>query len=147
VNRITDERLREIAESDTLVLALCTEMGEPSRAEVRENAAELLAARAEVRRLREQLHCRKCGGTVGVHLAPDQGGCTGQFVLDGVEMLPAAARQDVDDLRSEVRRLRAIEAAARRLTESECLGLSGTVIVNEADMQNLKAALAAKETP
>ena len=45
---ITDERLREIATSDPLVLAICAQMGEPSWADVRVIAAELLAARAEV---------------------------------------------------------------------------------------------------
>ena len=49
--------------------------------------------RAEVERLREQVHCRRCSGTVGDHLAPDQGGCTGQFVLDGVEMVPAQHKE------------------------------------------------------
>lgn len=102
---------------------------------------------AEVRRLREQLHCRKCGGTVGVHLAPDQGGCPAQFVLDGVEMLPAAARQDVDDLRSEVRRLRAIEAAARNLDDehAEPDGLWVAVPILAKHWDELRAALAAKE--
>jgi hypothetical protein len=49
---LTDERLREIAASDPLVLAICAAMGDPSWSEVRQNAAELLAARAEIRRLR-----------------------------------------------------------------------------------------------
>jgi outer membrane murein-binding lipoprotein Lpp len=48
---ITDERLREIASSDPLVLAICAKMGEPSWADVRAIADELLAARAEVERL------------------------------------------------------------------------------------------------
>ena len=146
MTNLTDERLSEIAAGKPIPLAVCAATGDPSWAEVRQIAAELLAARAELQRLREQLHCRKCGGTVGVHLAPDQGGCPGQFVLDGVEMLPAAERQDVDDLRSQVRRLRAIEAAARKLTESESLGLWGSACVTVAEMQALKAALAAKET-
>jgi hypothetical protein len=143
MTNMTDERLSEIAAGRPLPLAICAAMGDPSWADVRNNAAELLATRAELRRLREQLHCRKCGGTVGVHLAPDQGGCPAQFVLDGVEMLPAAARQDLDDLRSEVRRLRAIEAAAAKL-------MSGTAVDAWDWMdrcRELKAALAAKGTP
>ena len=50
-------------------------------------------------------------------------------------------------LLAEVRRLRAIEAAARKLTESESLGLWGSACVTVAEMQALKAALAAKGTP
>ena len=49
---MNDERLRDIAASDPLVLAICATMGDPSWADVRQNAAELLAARAELRRLR-----------------------------------------------------------------------------------------------
>jgi hypothetical protein len=49
---MTDEHLRAIAESDPLALAICALMGEPSWADVRQMAAELLAARAEIRRLR-----------------------------------------------------------------------------------------------
>jgi hypothetical protein len=52
VTDLTDERLRDFAASDPLVLAICATMGDPSWAEVRQNAAELLAARAELRRLR-----------------------------------------------------------------------------------------------
>lgn len=51
---------------------------------------------AEVERLREQVRCRACDGTVGDHLAPDQGGCPGRFVIDGVEMAPAAHRSGSD---------------------------------------------------
>ena len=50
---ITAERLREIVTSDPLALAICAQMGEPSWADVRAIAAELLAARAEIERLRE----------------------------------------------------------------------------------------------
>ena len=50
---ITEERLREIASSDPLVLAICATLGEPSWANVRAIAAELLAARAELRRMSE----------------------------------------------------------------------------------------------
>ena len=49
---LTDERLRDIAQGNPLVLAICATMGDPSWADVRQNAAELLAARAELRRLR-----------------------------------------------------------------------------------------------
>lgn len=49
---LTDERLREIAAGKPIPLAVCAATGDPSWAEVRQNAAELLAARAEVRRLR-----------------------------------------------------------------------------------------------
>ena len=52
---ISEERLREIASSDPLVLAICATLGEPSWADVRAIAAELLAARAEVDRLRAGL--------------------------------------------------------------------------------------------
>lgn len=163
-NKITDERLREIASSNPLVLAICAQMGEPSWADVRAIAAELIAARArvaeleqqppmalvdlgvgvnwaglredmqrlraerdavraqlhaddqrawealgkpegthdttnvqrlcaEVERLRGQVHCRGCDGTVGMHLAPDQGGCPGRFVIDGIEMVPAKHKE------------------------------------------------------
>jgi hypothetical protein len=52
---LTDERLRDFAASDPLVLAICATLGEPSWADVRQNAAELLAARAEIKRLRALL--------------------------------------------------------------------------------------------
>ena len=48
---ITEERLREIASSDPLVLAICAKIGEPSWSDVRAIAAKLLAANAEVERL------------------------------------------------------------------------------------------------
>jgi hypothetical protein len=53
-NKITDERLREIASSNPLVLAICAQMGEPSWADVRAIAAELIAARARVAELEQQ---------------------------------------------------------------------------------------------
>lgn len=62
--------------------------------------AERDAARAKVA-------CKGCGGTVGHHLAPDQGGCPGRFVIDGVPMVPAA---HVDAARAEVERLRSDHA-------------------------------------
>ncbi len=49
---LTDERLRDIAAGRPLPLAICAAMGEPSWADVRQNASELLAARAEIKRLR-----------------------------------------------------------------------------------------------
>ena len=49
---LTDERLREIAAGKPIPLAVCAATGDPSWAEVRQNAAELLAARAELRRMR-----------------------------------------------------------------------------------------------
>lgn len=49
--------------------------------------------------LRTSMLCKGCGGTVGDHLAPDQGGCPGHFVIDGVEMIPSGHR---DKLRAEV---------------------------------------------
>ena len=52
---ITEERLREIASSDPLVLAICATLGEPSWANVRAIAAELLAARADLRDAMELL--------------------------------------------------------------------------------------------
>ncbi len=52
---LTDERLREIAAGKPIPLAVCAATGDPSWAEVRQNAAELLAARAELRRLRAML--------------------------------------------------------------------------------------------
>ena len=63
--------------------------------------------------LRTSMLCKGCGGTVGDHLAPDQGGCPGHFVIDGVEMIPSGHR---DKLRAEVERLRA-EADARAVEE------------------------------
>lgn len=54
-DRITDERLREIASSDPLVLAICAKMGEPSWSDVRAIAAELLAARMRIRSDEEHL--------------------------------------------------------------------------------------------
>ena len=50
---ITEERLREFASSNLLTLAICATLGEPSWADVRAIAAELLAARAELRRMSE----------------------------------------------------------------------------------------------
>ncbi len=52
MTNLTDERLREIAAGKPIPLAVCAATGDPSWAEVRQNAAELLAARAELRRLR-----------------------------------------------------------------------------------------------
>ena len=63
--------------------------------------------------LRTSMLCKGCGGTVGDHLAPDQGGCPGHFVIDGVEMIPSGHR---DKLRAEVERLRA-DANARAVEE------------------------------
>ena len=57
----------------------------------------------------------------------------------------AELRNAAPALIAEVRRLRAIEAAARKLTESESLGLWGRACVTVAEMEALKAALAAKE--
>jgi membrane-bound lytic murein transglycosylase B len=54
-DRISDERLREIASSDPLALAICAQMGEPSWSDVRAIAAELLAARADMREAMELL--------------------------------------------------------------------------------------------
>lgn len=48
------------------------------------------------------LACKGCGGTVSHHLAPDQGGCPGRFVIDGVPMVPVA---HVEAARAEVERL------------------------------------------
>ncbi|MBK8100530.1 MAG: hypothetical protein IPK26_25845 [Planctomycetes bacterium] len=45
--------------------------------------------------------CRGCGGTIGDHLAPDQGGCPGAFYIDGVMVFPVANRD------AEIARLRA----------------------------------------
>ena len=55
----------------------------------------------EMSALRTSMLCKGCGGTVGDHLAPDQGGCPGHFVIDGVEMIPSGHR---DKLRAEVER-------------------------------------------
>jgi ElaB/YqjD/DUF883 family membrane-anchored ribosome-binding protein len=52
VTNLTDERLREIAAGKPIPLAVCAATGDPSWADVRQNAAELLAARTELRRLR-----------------------------------------------------------------------------------------------
>ena len=49
----------------------------------------LLDALEEARRVNQ---CSGCGGTVGDHLAPDQGGCPGSFMLDGVQMVPQSGR-------------------------------------------------------
>ncbi len=48
---------------------------------------------AELRALRAEVSGKGCGGTVGDHLAPDQGGCPGRFIIDGIEMVPATRRQ------------------------------------------------------
>ncbi len=52
MTNLTDERLREIAAGKPIPLAVCAATGDPSWAEVRKIAAELLAARAELQRLR-----------------------------------------------------------------------------------------------
>ncbi len=49
---LTDERLREIAAGKPIPLAVCAATGDPSWAEVRKIAAELLAARNSLQRLR-----------------------------------------------------------------------------------------------
>lgn len=51
---ITEDRLREIATSDSLVLAICATMGGPSWSDVRAIAAELLAARARIAKLEQE---------------------------------------------------------------------------------------------
>ena len=113
---------------------------ENARAERNKAEAERDAARAE----RDALHksyvaavderdaalaCKGCGGTVSHHLAPDQGGCPGRFVIDGVPMVPVAhveaARAEVERLNIEIGRhpatrawvtsgIRAIEEATSR---------------------------------
>lgn len=64
----------------------------------------------EVLRLRSEnkaVLCRGCGGTIGDHLAPDQGGCPGDFRIDGVSVAPVAARDaEIARLRAENERLR-----------------------------------------
>jgi len=52
VNRITDERLREIAAGKPIPLAVSAATGDPSWAEVRQIAAALLGARNSLQRLR-----------------------------------------------------------------------------------------------
>jgi hypothetical protein len=52
VTDLTDERLREIAAGKPIPLAVCAATGDPSWAEVRKIAAELLAARNSLQRLR-----------------------------------------------------------------------------------------------
>ena len=53
------------------------------------DCAKALDALEEARRVNQ---CSGCGGTVGDHLAPDQGGCPGSFMLDGVQMVPQSGR-------------------------------------------------------
>jgi hypothetical protein len=95
VTDLTDERLREIAAGKPIPLAVCAATGDPSWAEVRKIAAELLAAR------------------------------------------------------NSLQRLRAIEAAARNLDDehAEPDGLWVTVPILAKHWDELRAALAAKETP
>lgn len=87
-DRTNDERLREL----TLIAARERYRVE----EIKRLRAERDALRAEVEQLREQVRCRACDGAIGDHLAPDQGGCPGRFVIDGVEMAPAAHRSSSD---------------------------------------------------
>ena len=89
---ITNERLRELAAYSS-----------DPRANLHHHlAAELLAAR-------EQLACKGCGGSVGDHLTPDQGGCPARFEIDGIHMVPAAlldaAAGRAAAMAAEVRRL------------------------------------------
>jgi alpha-D-ribose 1-methylphosphonate 5-triphosphate synthase subunit PhnI len=67
---ISEERLREIASSDPLTLAICAQISEPSWADVRAIAAELLAARADLREAMELLRAFNftiATGTLGLH--------------------------------------------------------------------------------
>jgi len=57
-----------------------------NQAEADRDIPKLLATRAAIKFLSMEpllgnidLHCAGCGGTVGDHFAPDQGGCTGYF--------------------------------------------------------------------
>lgn len=55
----------------------------------------------------KDLLCRGCGGTIGDHFAPDQGGCSGYFYIDGVMVFPVANRDaEIARLRAENDRLR-----------------------------------------
>ncbi len=71
------------------------------------------------------LLCKGCGGTVGDHLAPDQGGCHGSFEINGVQMVPLAGRDNAEAQRDRAeseldadRKMR-VEAEAA-LDERDC---------------------------
>ena len=133
---ITDERLREIASSDPLVLAICAKMGEPSWADVRAIAAELRAARAQLhaddQRAWEALGKpegthdttnvqRLCAEVDRLRLAIFFGGCSAVHAASLSEAggeWAVKAVQDLDGLRAEVERLRADLREAMELLEA-----------------------------
>jgi len=82
--------------------------------------------------------CKGCGGTVGDHLAPDQGGCPGHFVIDGVEMIPSGHR---DKLRAEVERLRATDKEAKSAFAPwvQGPGIVGGILHLQEEVERLRA--------
>jgi hypothetical protein len=90
-----DDRLREIANSDPLLLAICAQMGEPSWADVRAIAAELLAARAEV------AEAKRLEGVRLAQIASLQEIIRNDTTPAGVEV--ARFRAEVERLRADLR--------------------------------------------
>jgi uncharacterized small protein (DUF1192 family) len=56
--------------------------------------------------------CHGCGGTLGDHFSTDQGGCPGDFRIDGVSVFPVANRD------AEIARLRAENDRLMRLVDT-----------------------------
>lgn len=96
-DRTNDERLREIASSDPLALAICAQMGEPSWADVRAIAAELRAARARIAKLEQEPPMAMIDLGVGVN-------------WKGLSEDRQRLRAEHDLARAEVERMRAMLA-------------------------------------
>ena len=85
--------------------------------------------------------CKGCGGTVGDHLAPDQGGCPGSFEIDGVQMVPLSGRNEAlaqrDRAESERDALKAKLDDPRRVLIHET-----EVVATKEEIAKLKKELA-----
>lgn len=93
---------------------------------VKQIVAERKAAVLWAEKAEKAMTCKGCGGTVGDHLAPDQGGCPGSFEIDGVQMVPLAGRNDAiaqrdraESERDSERKLRVEAEAAATRAEAE----------------------------
>lgn len=65
--------------------------------------------------------CHGCGGSIGDHFAPDQGGCTGDFRIDGVKVVPAGHVATL--LRVNERRKKQVDEALTQRDEAAEMAL------------------------